>query len=135
MRNFALSLMLLIGIALYTDSCRQSKSHVLTTNVTPTPVASVPLLTDDVEIDFESCVPRRSKIDVTFGSTTFEIVGRTENGCLMKYGGEVENPDWDGFLDKACIIPFKLGTQRFKKTSIEVNFSSLESYCTSNPRR
>lgn len=133
MINSAISLMLLMAMALYADSCGQAKHRAA--NVTPTPIASPPILTDDVEIDFESCVTQRLRIDVTFGSTTFEIAGRTENGCLMKYGGEVENPNWDGFLDKTCIIPFNLGARRFKKTSTKVDFSSLEPYCSSSPRR
>lgn len=128
--------MLALVIALYTDSCRHSKNRVIQSNGTPAPiVASTPVLIDEVEIDFEACVPRRLRVDVTSGSTTFEIVGKTEHGCLMKYGGEVENPDWDGYLDKTCIVPFKLGTQRFKKTSTKVDFSSLEPYCLPSPRR
>ena len=135
MINFAISLMLIMAVALHADSCRQSKPRVVTTNVTPTPIASAPVLTDDIEIDFKSCAPRRLRIDVAFGSTTFEIKGRSENGCLMEYGGEVENPNGNELLNNTCVIPFKLGKQRFKKTSVKVDFSSLDQYCIASPRR
>lgn len=83
-----------------------------------------------VEIDFAACEPKEERVYVPFGSTTYQIVGPTDEGCLMRYGGEVENPSWDGFLDKTCVIPTTLGRQAFPKTSTSVDFSSLDPYCT-----
>lgn len=131
-------LLLVTPIALYTDSCRQSKSPTspnrnVVSNITPTPPAPNADSYDDVVIDFEACLPERRRIDVTYGSTTFEIVGKTEGGCLMRYGGEVENPNWDGSLNRTCMIPFRLGRQRFKKSAVGVDFSSIELYCSPRP--
>jgi len=81
-------------------------------------------------IDFEGCTPSgRINVPVDLGSTTYEVIGKSQNGCEMKYGGEVENPRWDGFLDKSCVIPFSFGKRRFGQTQIGVDFSSLEPYC------
>lgn len=133
-------------ILLNPASCRRQKSATPSgqssngasnvtdlTNPSPTPVDTNSSM--DVVIDFESCAPReRSTVYVDFGSTTYEIIGKSESGCVMKYGGEVENPRWDGFLDKTCTVPFKLGTQRFRRTQVGVDFSTLEEYCKPTPR-
>ena len=131
-----LFLMFSLVALLYTDSCRKDKND--TSNLKPKstvlPTMSPTPNTEndnDVTIDFNRCAPETKRIDVAFGSTTFEILGKSEKGCLMNYGGEIENPNWDGFLDKSCVIPFSLGKQRFGRTGMGVDFSSLASYCQS----
>jgi hypothetical protein len=89
---------------------------------------------DAVEIDFGRCAPERRRIDVTYGSTTYEIVGRSGDDCVMKYGHENENPGGSGKLNKTCAVPVSLGKQRFKKTDVAVDFSPLEPYCKSSDR-
>jgi hypothetical protein len=89
-------------------------------------------LTDkSIEIDFNDCTPRKQRIDVDFGSTTYEIVGPSQDGvsCVFRWGGEVENPNWDGWLTRECLIPRRLGKQRFPVTQAGVNFSSIEKHC------
>lgn len=85
---------------------------------------------DSVKIDFGSCVPDRKRIDVTMGSTTYQIIGLGKNGCVMKYGEEVENPGWDGSLTKACVIPVSEGIRTFKKTDTGVDFTPIAQYCS-----
>jgi hypothetical protein len=86
-------------------------------------------VSDTVEIDFGRCMPERRRIDVTYGSTTYEIVAKSGNKCVMKYGGESENPNGDGSPNKTCVVPTSLGKQQFKKTEVGVDFSPLEPYC------
>ncbi len=87
-----------------------------------------------VEIDFAACEPMQERVYVPFGSTTYQVVGPTDLGCLMRYGGEAENPSWDGFLDKTCVVPATVGRRLFRKTHINVDFSALDAYCTEIPR-
>ncbi|MBN8723888.1 MAG: hypothetical protein J0M03_13210 [Acidobacteria bacterium] len=82
-----------------------------------------------VVINFAECKPDTKVIYVAFGSTTYEVVSKQKNNCLMNYGGEVENPNWDGFLNMSCSIPVKLGKQEFKVTDAGVDFSPIAKYC------
>jgi hypothetical protein len=83
-----------------------------------------------VEIDFEACEPKQERMYVPFGSTMYEIVGMTEKGCHLRYGGEVENRTWDGALDHSCYVPPTLGLRQFRKTGTHVDFSVLDAYCS-----
>lgn len=89
---------------------------------------------DGVEIDFGSCVPHTERIGVAYGSTTYQIVGQNQKVCVMKCGGEIENPTWDGFLNWTCLVPVAEGVRFFKKTAERVDFSSIGRYCTDTPR-
>jgi hypothetical protein len=84
---------------------------------------------DQVEIDFSECEPTRKVIYVVFGSTIYEIKGIEGNNCVMDYGGEIENPNWDGRLTKRCSVPLSLGKQIFIKTTDGVDFSSISEFC------
>ena len=107
-------------------------------------IAAGPLITvsaqpiDDrdvpVEIDVAACEPKQERIFVAFGSTTYQIVGPSQHGCVLLYGGEVENPSWDGLLNKTCVVPMSLGRLAFAKTKTGVDFSTIEKYCTETPR-
>jgi len=85
-------------------------------------------------IDFAACEPKQERVYVPFGSTTYQIVGPSQHGCVMLYGGEVENPSWDGFLDKTCVVPTSLGRHAFAKIKTGVDFSAIERECTETPR-
>ena len=82
-----------------------------------------------IVINFSECKPDTKVIYVAFGSTTYEILSKQENNCLMNYGGEVENPNWDGFLNMSCSIPVELEKQEFKVTDAGVDFSPINKYC------
>lgn len=135
-------LVFILTVLFYTNSCRKDKDDI---SSNPKSNSNIPVVTspfpspetNDVIIDFDLCVPERKGVAVDFGTTVYEVVGKTEKGCLMKYGGEVENPIWDGFLDKICIIPISLGKQKFSRTSDGLNFSSLMPYCqtVSRPKK
>lgn len=87
-----------------------------------------------VEIDFAACEPKQERVYVAFGSTTYQIVGPSQHGCVMLYGGEVENRTWDGYLDTICVIPVKVGRRAFPKTAEGLDLSAIEPYCTDTPR-
>lgn len=85
---------------------------------------------DEVVIDFATCVPGKSRVDVAFGSTTIQITSKEKDACMIMYGGEVENPNWDGKLDTTCRVPVSLGRATFAKGSTGVDLSAIGQYCS-----
>jgi len=83
-----------------------------------------------VTIDFNQCTQDKMRIDVGFGSTTIVIGGKKGSNCNINYGGEIENPNWDGSLPVTCEIPVNIGKISFSKTNYGVNFSPIENYCS-----
>ena len=84
---------------------------------------------ESVMFNFSLCKPEKKRFDVAFGSTTIQIVGKSDNLCVFKYGGEVENPNWDGKLDTACEVPLNQETATFNTTNTGIDFSSIKRYC------
>lgn len=82
-----------------------------------------------IEINFNECQSDKKVIYVAFGSTTYEIVEKKGKNCLINYGGEIENPNWDGFLDTTCSVPAKLGIKKFNVTQTGVDFLPIKKYC------
>ena len=86
--------------------------------------------TDSITIDFKECKSCIEQVYVGFGSTTYVIINSQKtNYCEIKYGGEVENPNWDGALSSVCIIPKNLGNVAFEVTNYGVDFSPIRQYC------
>lgn len=85
---------------------------------------------DLLSINFAECKSCQETIYVGFGSTTYKI-SKSQDGknCIIKYGGEVENPNWDGNLNTICTVPNNIGTKAFSITNYGVDFSSLVPYC------
>lgn len=84
---------------------------------------------ESVMFNFSLCKPEEKRFDVAFGSTTIQIVGKSDNLCVFKYGGEVENPKWDGKLDTTCEVPLNQGIATFNTTNTGIDFSSIKRYC------
>ncbi|KKR91679.1 MAG: hypothetical protein A2071_09040 [Bacteroidetes bacterium GWC1_47_7] len=84
----------------------------------------------NVSVNFSQCTSDVRRIDVAFGSTTIEIQGKEGVNCKLNYGGEVENPNWDGKLQNKCRIPANLGTLTFAKSGYGVDLSAIQRYCT-----
>lgn len=83
-----------------------------------------------VTVDFGQCVADQKRIFVPFGSTVIDVVGPQGGDiCLIKYGGEVENPNWDGQLPFSCSVPRSLGAINFLKGQIGVDMSPIQKYC------
>jgi hypothetical protein len=82
-----------------------------------------------IEINFDECKSDKKVIYVAFGSATYEIVEKKGKNCLINYGGEIENPNWDGFLSTTCSVPTKLGIKKFNITQTGVDFSAIKKYC------
>lgn len=87
-------------------------------------------LEDAVQLNFELCQNTQQTIAVAFGSTTVRVVGKKGSTCEMHYGGQVENPNWDGKLTNTCLVPIDQGTQRFPLTAYGINFESISQYCS-----
>lgn len=84
---------------------------------------------DKVSIDFENCKQCKDVEYVGFGSTHLELIGMLNGKCQMNWGGEIENPNWDGKLVNHCLIPSNLGKLEFDVSNYGVNFSSINKYC------
>ena len=85
-------------------------------------------------IDFAECAPGASSFFGPLGSTTYQIVGPGRHGCVMMYGFEIENPLWNGLLDRICIVPREEGTVSFGNTVASgPDFSVLDPFCTEVP--
>jgi hypothetical protein len=95
---------------------------------------TAPAQVPHVEIDFETCAPVSERVYLPFGSTTYQLVGHTPQGCVMLYGSEVEDRTWDGFLNRMCVVPKHVGRRAFEPAKDGVDLSSIESYCTETPR-
>jgi hypothetical protein len=102
------------------------------------PLTSVPTHAQEghaeIEIDFGACTPRRRSVAFPLGSTTIEVAGKAGGRCVMRYGTEIENPMWDGFLDQTCRVPLRAGRVRFMVRDAGVDFSPLKSHCVATPR-
>ena len=85
---------------------------------------------ESVVINFSLCKPEKKHFDVAFGSTTIQILGITSKVCKLQYGGEVENPKWDGKLDTTCQVPINQGTLVFQIKNEGIDFSTIKQYCT-----
>ena len=83
-----------------------------------------------VNINFEQCTPDMEVVYVALGSTHIVIKGKEDNKCIMYYGGEVENPNYNGSMTKRCEIPTDT-YQQFPKEQIGVDFSEIDKYCSS----
>lgn len=82
-----------------------------------------------IVIDFALCKPDRKRFSVSFGSTTIQIIGVKEGFCELKYGGEVENPKWDGKLPNFCRVPVSLGIVEFPTHQYGADYSAIGEFC------
>ncbi|QQS19874.1 prepilin-type N-terminal cleavage/methylation domain-containing protein [Candidatus Saccharibacteria bacterium] len=85
---------------------------------------------DQVTIDFAKCTADINRFNVAFGSTTIEIKGKDADVCLLNYGGETENPNWDGKLDTSCRVPVSEGKKQFSKNNYGVSLGSIDQFCS-----
>ena len=83
-----------------------------------------------VNINFEQCTPDNEVVYVGLGSTHIVIKGKENNKCIMYYGGEVENPRYNGSMSFRCEIPTNT-YQQFSKEAVGVDFSEIDKYCVS----
>jgi len=90
---------------------------------------------DYVVLDFGRCVSERRTITFALGSTVYELKKENRKNCRLQYGTEIENPLWDGSLTTRCILPRRVGKQKFMVTSAGVDFSSLAPHCKSIVKR
>lgn len=126
-----LALVFVLGIVgWYAWSHMQTKTSV---NIQPDFSAARTLQENNnkVVIDFSKCTPDKRRFDTSFGSTTIEIQGKNQNNCMLAYGGEVENPNWDGKLPTTCRVPADLGQKEFTIGQNGVDLSSIQKYCSS----
>jgi len=84
---------------------------------------------NSVTINFRQCTADQRRIYVDFGSTFIQVIGEQKDGCLLRYGGEVENPNWNGELPFICRVPQSLGSISFRKFDYGVDLSAIQQYC------
>ncbi len=80
-------------------------------------------------INFAKCIPDKKTFAFGFGSGTIQIVGFADDVCQIKYGGEIEDPKWDGKLNTTCGVPVNKGTLYFQTDNYSIDFSSIKKYC------
>lgn len=102
---------------------------ILTIGITASMLAQAREDERSVTIDFKLCTPERKTVSFSHGSTIYELKREGTKGCRLSYGTEIENPEWDQVLDVSCLVPKRLGKQKFPVTSRGVDFSSLQPYC------
>lgn len=91
---------------------------------------------EPAEIDFAACKPTVLGWDGRLGSTTAQLVGPSRHGCVMLLGSEIENPRWDGFLDRTCIVPASFGQFQVERSpTVGADFSALNDYCVETPKK
>ncbi len=84
-----------------------------------------------VIIDFGKCQVGWKRIWLPQGSITFAFWGASNGICTMKYGGEIENPQWDRRLPMTCKVPQSLGKISLNKGEggFFPNTSLIKPYC------
>lgn len=117
----------LIGFRIsFTDLKR---SHIQPNyNQAPRPVQ---IYEGKITINFSSCNQDRIRIDIPFGSITIAVEGKKNDVCRLYYGGEVENPSWDGSLPVVCDVPTELGIVTFERDGFGFSFEQISQYCES----
>jgi hypothetical protein len=79
--------------------------------------------------DFRTrCSPGRFSFAGLFGHTDMEIVGARSGNCVINYGVESENPNWDGALDHRCVVPRQVWTFSYSD-QIGIDLSPIRQYC------
>ena len=85
----------------------------------------------EVVIDFSAC-PETGFAKITTGSDALELMGQDGDNCLMRYGADPDDPNWDGSYERTCEIPISLGQVTFSKQDGEVDYRQIRKYCIVN---
>jgi len=89
-----------------------------------------PGLVTSITIDFAKCSRGSDRVLFGLGSTHFAFEGIKNADCIFYYGGEIENPNWDGFLSHKCSVPTSLNEQTYSVTNYGIEMETLKPYCT-----
>jgi hypothetical protein len=119
-----ISILLIVLCTLTLSACKDQSSALLS-NTT-----SQAMCNESIEIDFNRCSVSTKTEYASLGSTTYHIIGRIGDKCMMNYGGEVENPRWNTALTTKCSVPISTGRQSFCKQDYGIDFSPISKYCT-----
>lgn len=127
-----------IFLFIYSYASREIPSH----SELPSCVENSSSGDSQIVIDFETCMPCKSVEYFELGSLHYRIEGKSENVCKLRYGMEVENPNWNGQLDNYCEVPISTGLSMFEEneselsetgsvisTGIGYNFEKIKEYC------
>lgn len=118
----------------YTYSTLNKQLDEITQPKRKIPAKLTPQLTskptgNTISIDFTTCTPTKDHVAVDFGSTKYEVKGKSGNFCQMDFGGEIENSNWDGKMTSFCNIPVSLGTLVLEVTQYGIDFAKIATYC------
>lgn len=86
-------------------------------------------LDEPVTIDFSLCDKGIDGFSFGFGSTTFNFLGIKDEKCHFYMGTEIENPGWDGYLNRECLVPIDY-PKDFRTTNYGADLTFDLKYCT-----
>lgn len=85
-----------------------------------------------ITLDFSSCNSCQVNIPMAFGADGYQMKDLNDNQCVLSWGGEVENPDWNGEYKYRCRIDKNLGKMVFTVGLFGIDFSPIMEYCIAN---
>jgi hypothetical protein len=96
--------------------------------------ATIQKNSNDVSIDFESCLPDSGQVYTEFATTLLVVNGADGLYCDFGYAYAVENPNPIVKLNTVCSVPRSVGIVRFPLASEGVMLEGrpLSPYCKPN---
>lgn len=85
---------------------------------------------ETISIDFSSCTQDKRTIWLPMDSVIVEVRRKDNGNCIMNYGSEAEQAKWSKSLPWNCSVPTDQGEMEFVKTNVDINFESIQEYCT-----
>ena len=89
-----------------------------------------PGLATSITIDYSKCSKGSYTVYLGFGSTHFAFEGVKNDKCIFYYGGEIENPLWDGALPFRCSVSTSLGKKDYAVGDFSIQMEALDPYCS-----
>ncbi len=87
-----------------------------------------------IEIDFAECSPKMERVYVTYRSFAYEVSGKKDDTCVLRFGGRVENPNSEEKLTTSCYVPLTLGKKEFLVKDLGLDFTPIQEYCNPVPK-
>ena len=82
-----------------------------------------------IVIDFSKCTRGSDTVYFGLGSAHFAFEGIEGGRCIFYYGGEIENPNWNGSLPFMCKVPTRLNKETYSVKDDGILLEKLEKYC------
>jgi hypothetical protein len=81
-----------------------------------------------VTLDFSACAQQSQRVDLPFGGTWIEVIGKSGTECILRYSPSlpVGQPNSNTTL---CAVPQSEGPISFPEGGTSVDFSTISSHC------